>query len=502
MNKLRLLRVNLWCRSGVYRASTFCSRFYSSTSLPDPADTIFRRISRAGHPATSMVAILDQWLEEGRDLKQSDSTRLVKQLRKYRRCGHALQVSEWMSDQRNHSLSPGDIAIRLDLISKVRGLEQAEIYFDSIPESSRVLQVYGALLNCYAAHKSLEKAEALMQKMREFGFLKTSLSYNVMLNLYFQLGKLENLDILLQEMEQNGIKHDRFTFNIRLNAYGASSDIEGMEKLLSKMAVDPHLTLDWNVYVGAAKWYMKAGLIEKGLTMLRKSEHLISGKSKRLAYETLLSLYATAGDKDEVYRLWNLCKNLGKVYNSAYLCMISSLTKLDDIDGAERIFKEWESVHENFTVQVPNFMISAYCRKGLSEKAEAYVNRFIESGKDPDATTWDRLATGFHANGQMAKSVEAMKKAILAPRRGKWTPNPFTLAACLDYLKQQGDVGVAEELLKLLRERDHSSTGIYDKLASDFNKENLGVQALDQMEREEHIVDGEMHEIITDNSSS
>ncbi|KAK4846584.1 hypothetical protein QYF36_019489 [Acer negundo] len=236
MDKLRLLRSNSWCRLGVSRVSTFCGRFYSSASDPDPTDTIYSRISRAGHPTNSMTAILEEWLEQGRDLKRSVLQGLVKQLRKYNRSGHALQVSEWMFDQMNYPVSPGDIAIR----------------------------------------------------------------------------------------------------------------------------------------------------------------------------------------------------------------------------------------------------------KGHLEKAEAYVNGFIESGKDPDATTWDRLATGYHANGQMAKSVEAMKKAILADRPG-WTPNTMTLAAILEYLKEQDDVGAAEEFLKLLQERGHSSTGIYDKLGSDLNKEILRFEAIAQMEREEHI---------------
>ncbi|KAK0589821.1 hypothetical protein LWI29_018913 [Acer saccharum] len=486
MDKLRLLRSNSWCRLGVSRVSTFCGRFYSSDSHPDPTDTLYRRISTAGHPTNSMTAILEEWVEQGRDIKRSDLQGLVKLLRKYNRSGHALQVSEWMGDQMNHQVSPGDIAIRLDLILRVHGLEQVEKYFDGIPDDLRGFQVYGALLHCYAAHKHLEKAEALMLKMRELGFLKTSLAYNVMLKLYFQLGKTEKLEMLLQEMEQNGIKHDKFTFNILLNAYGATADIEEMEKLLSKMAVDPGLTLDWHVYVIVANWYLKTGLIEKGLTMLRKSEPTISGKSKRIAYETLLTLYATAGEISDVYRMWNLLKNLGKVYNSGYLSMISSLMKLDEINGAERIFKEWESELEYFDARVPNVIISAYCRKGHLEKAEAYVNGFIESGRNPDATTWDRLATGYHDNGQMEKSVEAMKKAILADRPG-WTPNTMTLAAILEYLKQQDDVGAAEEFLKLLQERGHSSTDIYDKLGSDFNKETLRFEAIAQMEREEHI---------------
>ncbi|KAJ0051356.1 hypothetical protein Pint_02235 [Pistacia integerrima] len=471
--KLLLTGRHSYFRNGISRVFAFWGRSFSTTtSSPDPIESLQLRISRSGNPTSSMGTILDQWLEQGRHVKQSELQGFIKQLRKYRRFGQALQISEWMSEQRNHNLSNGDIAIRLDLISKVHGLEQAEKYFNSIPQDLRVSQLYGALLNCYAYNKSLEKAEEIMDKIRELGFAKTSLPYNVMLSLYAQLGKHEKLDIVMQEMEGKGVNFDKYTFNIRLNAYGATSDLEGMEKLLMKMEVAHDFKMNWNAYTVAANCRMR-----------------------QFAYEVLITVYASTGNKHEVCRIWNLYKNIGKVYNSGYVCIISSLMKLEDIDGAEKILEEWESADTVFDVRVPNIVISGYCRKGLLGKAEAYVNRLIESGKVPESTLWDRLATGYHVHGQMAKSVETMKRAILVSQPG-WKPNQFTLAACYEYSRQQGDMEAAEEFLKLLKKRSESVGHIHDKLVSTTNNESLGAQALVEMETEEQIVDGEAYEII------
>lgn len=392
-------------------------------------------------------------------------------------------------------LTIADVAVRLDLISKVHGVEQAENYFNSLPHNLRVFQVYGALLNCYVHNKCLEKAEATMQQLRELGYDKTSLSYNVMLKLYVELEKYDKLNVLMKEMEEKGIKFDKFTYNIRLNAYGAASDFEGIEKLLTKMEADPKVGKDWNAYISTANWYLKSGLTEKGLAMLKKSEHLINGKFKNFAYEVLMTLYTAAGNKDEVYRIWNLYKNHGKLFNTGYLSMISSMVKLDDIDGAEKILEEWESWNVLYDFRIPNVLIGAYCRKGLFEKAEAYLNRVIESGKEIDATTWDRLAVGYYMDGQMAKSVETLKKAILATRPW-WKPNRFTLAACLKCLKDQGDGEAADELLQMLREHGHSVVGIFDELDSGTGYTSQGSQALDQMERVEEVVDNGKQESI------
>jgi pentatricopeptide repeat protein len=59
------------------------------------------------------------------------------------------------------------------------------------------------LLNYYVDHKHLEKAEAMMQTMKELGLAK-ALSYNWMLSLYSKIGKYEDVHILMQEMEDKG----------------------------------------------------------------------------------------------------------------------------------------------------------------------------------------------------------------------------------------------------------------------------------------------------------
>ncbi|KAI8012629.1 Pentatricopeptide repeat-containing protein [Camellia lanceoleosa] len=76
-------------------------------------------------------------------------------------------------------------------------------------------------------------------------------------------------------MEEKGISCERSTVYIRLNAYAAMSNINGMERLLTQMEGDPQFTMDWNAYVIVANGYLKAGLFEKSLEMLKKLEQHI-----------------------------------------------------------------------------------------------------------------------------------------------------------------------------------------------------------------------------------
>ncbi|OMO67346.1 hypothetical protein COLO4_30180 [Corchorus olitorius] len=402
-------------------------------------------------------------------------------------------MSEWMSEEMSHHISTGDIAIRLDLIGKVRGTDQAEKFFDSLPDTMRNVMVYGSLLNCYAHNKNLEKAESTMQTMRDLSFPMKTISYNVLMSLYVQLGKYDKLDVLMQEMRVKGIECDTYTYNIRLNAYASSSDIEGMENVLNNMESDARISVDWHSYVVAANGYFKAGLTEKVSQMLNKAEQIVPGKSKWKAYEVFLSLYTKIGRKDEVYRIWKLYGNLRNFRNSGYLCMISSLIKLDDIDGAQKILAEWESGYTLYDARVPNLMISAYCKCGLIAKAEAYTSSLIVRGviKGPDAFTWNSLASGYQIDGRMVKAVEAMKNAILCSTAA-WKPNNITLAACIDYLKGEKNTEAAEELLRLLRDRGLLSTDVHERLAIYIRDRNLDASALDLIKGDNQTLDEEV----------
>ncbi|CAJ1956568.1 unnamed protein product [Sphenostylis stenocarpa] len=326
-----------------------------------------------------------------------------------------------MSNERNYNLSPEGIAKQINLISRVHGLEQAERYFRGLPDAKVEFKIYAALLRCYVHHKSLEKAEAVMKKIKESHPANITMCYNMVLNLYAQMG---------------------------LNAYVAALDIKGMEKLLMEMEADPLATIDWCTYTTAANGYRKVHNFEKVTAMLKKSEHLARGKTRRLAYESIQIMYAMIGNKDE----------------------------LDDIDEAEKILEEWESKYVDFDARIPNLMITAYCKRGQFDKAEAYIKRLLDGGKQLDGRTWDLMASGYHAGNDMEKAVQAMKKAVSANLS---RPLPFVLIACVKYLKEKGDLDLALEILKLCLEKRHISVTRYDGLVSYVHSETPDTEPLD-----------------------
>ncbi|KAG8364707.1 hypothetical protein BUALT_Bualt18G0026600 [Buddleja alternifolia] len=151
--------------------------------------------------------------------------------------------------------------------------------------------------------------------------------------------------------------------------------------------------------------------------------------------------------------------------------MLSSLEKVDDLDGASTILEEWEGKTVHFEIRIPHYLIGAYCNKGIIEKAEVKLNRLIIGGKEPNGGTYSRMALGLCKGGKMERAVEMMKKAIVSSSHKGWTPHLPTLSSCLDYLKQNGDSNQAEEIMKLLEE-SQLSLGSKKRLFWYLNNEN------------------------------
>ncbi|GFP98296.1 pentatricopeptide repeat-containing protein at2g20710 mitochondrial [Phtheirospermum japonicum] len=433
-------------------------RFFSATptrtrlaKTKSASDSLCSRIFPLGDPNLSVVPALDQWIGEGKHTFRWELQKVIHWLMVHRRFKHALEVSLWMTNNRGHPIGPFDIAVRLKLIYKMFGLEQVEDHFNKIPQNMKTFHVYLALLNCYTMAKSVDKAESVMQKARDLGYVSKAIWYNLVMNLHYHLGNSEKLSQMLTQMDNDGIAPDPFTLFICLNTCAMSSDAAGMDRIVKIVESDPTLG-DWKTYATAAEGYLKMGLVDKALTILNKLENNKTTPDKKdILFIFLLKLYAEAGKKGAVYRIWNRCKNRGKVSNKVYISMMRALTKFGDIEGMEKIIKEWDLSGLSHDFRVPNLLIDAYCTGGFLEKAEDVIAREVSRGCYPQAMTWCHLVGGYLGEKRVGEAVEALKKAIsLCPAKIRVRDS---LTSCLEYLEKGEGTEKAEELIKLVRAR-------------------------------------------------
>lgn len=438
-----------------------------SMALPE---RLYRRISRVVDPKRSVVAELERWIMEGREVEKKDLEQIVKGLRKYHRPKRALEIFEWMGQK--FSLSSGDRAIHLDLIAKVRGITSAEKYFSDLSDTEKNKKTYSVLLNCYVKEKNIEKSEATWEKLKELGFAKGPLPFNGMMELYINTEQFKKVPSVVWEMKKKGISLDNHSYMFWMKSYGALSDMDKVEDVLNEMQSNKFLEADWTIYYSTlVNIYIHAKDLDKAASTLKEAENKMKemeAKSKRkdrAAYDHLLRLYGSLGNKDEIYRIWKSFElAFPKMTNRSYMCLLSSLVGIGDIEGAEDFLKKWESVKVFDDIKVSHVLLVAYIKNGWLPKAEELFELIIEKGGKPNADTWEILAEGYIQNEQIHKAMEAMAKSLSVGQNTPWQPKFGNVLTILKHFEKQGDVKSADEFFKMLRGVKYVGTEVYNSL--------------------------------------
>lgn len=409
-----------------------------------------------------------------------------------------VQFSEWMSSKRLCSFSSGDQAVQLDLIGVVHGVDAAERYFNNLTDQEKNEKVYGALLNCYVREGLVDKSLSHVEKMKENGYISSPLAYNNLMCLYSHTGELEKIPEVLFQMKNNGIFPNSFSYKMCICSYGEKSDFENVEKLLKEMEGRPHKTMDWATYSTAANVYIKAGLKEKALIILKKLEEKLDKDA--LGYNHLITLYTHLGNKDEVMRLWRLQKVIcKKQINRDYITMMGMLVKLGELEEAEALLEEWESSYQVYDFRVPNTLLIGYCQKGRIDKAEARLRKIIEKGKTPVPNCWAILAIWCLDGEKMKKAYEYMKEALAVREQNRgWRPKPKLISSLLDWIGENGEAEEVEGLVDSLKKVVGVNREMYHALIKASIRGGREVEGiLDRMKSDQIDEDEETEKILS-----
>lgn len=409
---------------------------------------LYRRLAvLGGDPKGSVEETMSEWLKEGRVVRESDLMSIVRELRRFKNYKIALEVTDWMENKRLE-ITFSSHALRLDLITKVRGVDMAERYFSSLPEPAKNQKTYGSLLNSYCQEKMEDEAIALFDKLKELNFSST-LAYNNIMTLYLKLGQLEKVLAYFEEMKAADISPDTITLGLLITCYGSRNDIASVERVMEEMKAQVHLT--WNTYCNLASCYNSAGLYKKTETALKKAEEVMNRRD-RTPYNSLISLYAGAGNLADTVRLWKLLKaSFPRTNNLSYHNMFHALIRLDNMDGLKQCFKEWDSVCVNYDVKLLNSVIDAYLRKDMIEEAESLRERGIEKGVGLDYRTLELFTDYYLGRNEMGSALECLEVINCSEKQCEWKPNKEKVNAFLKYFEEVKDVDGAEKFCQILK---------------------------------------------------
>ncbi|CAL0316499.1 unnamed protein product [Lupinus luteus] len=410
--------------------------------------SLYRQLSALEMTGGTVSQTLNQYVLEGKSLQKEELERCVRQLRKYRKFQHALEIMEWM-ELRKVNFASDNYAIYLDLVSKTKGLDAAENYFNDLPPEAKNKYTYGALLNCYCKNLVTDKALAHFEKMDELGFV-TNLAFNNLMSLYMRLDQPEKVPHLVDDLKQRKIPMAAFTYHIWMNSYASLNDLDGVERVYEEMKREDGEEISWLTYNNLAAIYVKTKDFEKAESMLMMVEQEVKPQ-QRETYHFLLSQYASTSNLAEVYRVWNSLKSILPVTNMSYLTMLHSLRRLNDFEGIIKCFKEWESNCGSYDMRLVSIAIGAYLSHNLHEEAELVFKEAIRKRNNGTFFKIREMFMIYYLKNSQLDGALSHLEAVFSDVEGeKWRPSPEVASAFLKYYEET-DVDGVEEISKILK---------------------------------------------------
>ncbi|XP_057469589.1 pentatricopeptide repeat-containing protein At5g27460 [Actinidia eriantha] len=450
-------------------------------------DELKRRIFRLGLTRRSATAVLENWVGEGHRVSISELRHIATHLVKFRRYKHALEIFTWMEDCNGYLISAAEHAIRLELIIKVHNLKQGEEYFASITDTTSRKAACLTLLHSYVKERATEKAEALMLKMNSLGLIVSPHPFNEMMKLYMATSQFQKVLTAILQMKQNNIPRSVLSYNLWMDACSEVSGVASAEMVYKEMVNDKDVELGWSTLATLANIYLKSGFVSKATLALQNAEKKLSS-TNRLGYFFLITLYTSLNNKDGVFRLWEACKAVeGNITCSNYMCILSCLVKLGDIEEAEKIFVEYESQCRKYDVRVSNILLGAYMRNGLMEKAETLHLHTLKRGGCPNYKTWEILMEGWVRNQNMDKAVNAMKKGFSVLKHCDWRPSPSIVVAIAEFFEKSENIEEAKRYLKVVRRLGLASLPVYKSLLRTHASAQQSTQEIFEMMKKDEI---------------
>ncbi|XP_057501823.1 LOW QUALITY PROTEIN: pentatricopeptide repeat-containing protein At5g09450, mitochondrial-like [Actinidia eriantha] len=337
-------------------------------------DDLRSRIFRLRLPKRSATNVLQKWASEGRETTVSDLRHISGELRQSRRFKHALEISEWMVSHEEFKLSDSDYAVRIDLMTKVFGVDAAERYFEGLPPTLKTGETYTALLHSFAREKLVDKAEDLYERVKEANLSLSALTYNEMMTLYMSVGQVQKVPFVIEELKHQKVAPDLFTYNLWISSCAATMDINGVRRILEEMTGDSGSDEGWVRYTTLANIYITSGNLvnaEPDASSLVESEKGITQR-EWITYDFLIILYTGLGNKDKLDQIWkSLRMTKQKMTSRNYVCILSSYLVLGHLREAGEVVDQWkQSVATDFDDSTCNRLLKAFSDAGLIENGK------------------------------------------------------------------------------------------------------------------------------------
>ncbi|KAF4364964.1 hypothetical protein G4B88_021781 [Cannabis sativa] len=351
--------------------------------------------------------------------------------------GSGSVLNQW--EKEGKVLSKWDLCRVVKELRKYKRFERAlEVYewMNGRVERFRLSSSDAAIqLDLIAKVRGIAVAESFFFSLSETS--KDRRIYGALLNAYVRGKMKEKAESLLDQMRTKGYASHSLPFNVMMTLYMNLKDYEKVELMVSEM-VKKNIRLD--IY----------------------------------SYNIWLSCRGSQGSAEKMEEVFEQLKT-DKSINPNWTTFSTMATIIDDIEGAEKVYKEWLLVKSTYDPRIANLFMVYYTKQRNLEKALNFVDHVVEVGGKPNSATWETLAEGHAGEKKISDALFYWKKAFAAEGSKNWRPKPVNVSAFLDLCEQEGDLENKEVLVKLMRDSGNLQGEWYASITGLSPEANSGI---------------------------
>ncbi|CAN6215399.1 unnamed protein product [Urochloa humidicola] len=270
---------------------------------------------------------------------------------------------------------------------------------------------YSALLRCYVAKEDMAAAEDSFRALSKYG-LPDVFCCNDLLRLYIKLGNLEKARALVLKMREDDFQLDADLYMTVMELYCKSSMIEDAEKLFKEIQRNGK-PMKIPTMVSLIEMYARnrTRAIQKELSLSKehdKIDNSAAGMMLRFLLDMhggltsvsqLISKLAREGSTDEAKFIYEQLTGIGiKPDESAIATLIVQYGQAKQLEKAQELFESALSLSPGGHVY--NAMVDAFCKCGKTEDAYDLFMELADQGNNRDAVTVSILVTHLTKHGK------------------------------------------------------------------------------------------------------
>ncbi|KAM0937561.1 putative tetratricopeptide-like helical domain superfamily [Dioscorea sansibarensis] len=266
---------------------------------------------------------------------------------------------------------------------------------------------YNSLIQILSEAELPEKGASYVRKMQEAGLVSDCIPYSMVMTRFAKLGKLEQAEDLFDEMVTQGIEPDIVIYSILINAF---SDIGSINEALIYVDSMKHggFALNSIICNSLIKLYTKAGYLLEAQETYNLAKSLDGGPDV-YSSNCMIDLYCENSMVKEAEEVFNYLKHRGDASEFSHAMMLCLYKKIGLVDEAYRIAEE---MHDSGLVTATlsyNSLIRLYTSDGRSWEAIRCFRQMVNSGAQPNDTTFKLLATILIRHGASKEAVNGLE---------------------------------------------------------------------------------------------